>query len=40
VICAVDRGMVKGMLSALYGDTPVEISSSLPQGDTFCTTTV
>ena len=40
VICAVDRGMVKGMLTALYGETPVEISSSLPQGDTFCATTV
>ena len=40
VICAVDRGMVKGMLTALYGDTNPELSSSLPMGDTFCATTV
>ncbi len=39
VICAVDRGMVKGMLGALCGDTDVSIESSLPQGDTFCATT-
>jgi predicted ArsR family transcriptional regulator len=38
VICAVDRGMVKGMLSALYGETDPSIESSLPQGDTFCVT--
>ena len=40
VICAVDRGMVKGMLGALYGDTTPELQASLPQGDTFCATTV
>ena len=40
VICAVDRGMVKGMLAALYGETEPETSSSLPQGDTFCVTAV
>jgi predicted ArsR family transcriptional regulator len=40
VICAVDRGMVKGMLTALYGDTEPETAASLPQGDTFCATTV
>jgi predicted ArsR family transcriptional regulator len=39
VICAVDRGMVKGMLGALYGDTDVSQQASLPQGDTFCATT-
>jgi predicted ArsR family transcriptional regulator len=38
VICAVDRGMVKGMLSALYGDTEPELAASLPQGDTVCVT--
>ena len=38
VICAVDRGMVKGMLKALYGDTEPTIESSLPQGDHFCVT--
>ncbi len=40
VICAVDRGMVKGMLSALYGDADVSTLQSLPQGDTFCATSV
>ena len=38
VICAVDRGMVKGMLAALYGDTEPELASSLPQGDQVCVT--
>ena len=40
VICAVDRGMVKGMLSALYGDTMPETSESRPQGDAVCVTLV
>src|SRR5258707_841648 len=30
VICAVDRGLVKGMLSALYGETSPATESSLP----------
>jgi predicted ArsR family transcriptional regulator len=46
VICAVDRGMVRGMLSELYhpdgeaalGDVTTE--SSFAAGDTFCTTAV
>ncbi len=41
VICAVDRGMVKGMLEALYGgDARPSLEASLPQGDTFCATAV
>jgi predicted ArsR family transcriptional regulator len=40
VICAVDRGMVKGMLSALYGDTATELESSIPMGDSICVTGV
>jgi predicted ArsR family transcriptional regulator len=41
VICAVDRGMVKGMLAALYGgDTEPLLQESLPMGDTFCATAV
>ena len=40
VICAVDRGMVKGMLAALYGEADVNTLASLPQGDTFCATSV
>jgi predicted ArsR family transcriptional regulator len=38
VICAVDRGMVKGMLGALYGDTEPERTASLPRGDRVCVT--
>jgi len=38
VICAVDRGMVKGMLETLYGDTDPAIESSLPRGDDVCVT--
>lgn len=38
VICAVDRGMVRGMLGALYGDVDTALESSRPQGDTFCVT--
>jgi len=41
VICAVDRGMVKGMLAALYGgDTEPSLQESLPMGDTFCATAI
>ena len=40
VICAVDRGMVKGMLAALYGDTTPETASSRAQGDDACITAV
>lgn len=40
VICAVDRGMVRGMLSELYAGEVGEVTteSSRPAGDTFCTT--
>jgi predicted ArsR family transcriptional regulator len=40
VICAVDRGMVRGMLSELYDGElgVVTTESSRPAGDTFCTT--
>lgn len=40
VICAVDRGMVRGMLAALHGDADVSTLQSLAQGDTFCATSV
>ena len=43
VICAVDRGMVRGMLSALYGrgaDVEVATEASKARGDTFCATAV
>ena len=40
VICAVDRGMVKGLLGALYGETQVALTSSVAQGDDSCVTDV
>ena len=43
VICAVDRGMVRGMLSALYGDESdvvVATEASKAWGDTICATAV
>jgi predicted ArsR family transcriptional regulator len=40
VICAVDRGIVKGMLESLYGDTVPETSASRPRGDQVCITVV
>jgi predicted ArsR family transcriptional regulator len=40
VICAVDRGMVKGMLASLYGETSPELESSIPMGDLHCVTGV
>ena len=40
VICAVDRGMVKGMLAGLYGDTVSETASSRANGDDTCVTAI
>ena len=40
VICAIDRGMVKGMLGTLYGDTSPVTESSRPTGDEVCVTAV
>ena len=38
VICAVDRGMVKGMLGTLYGETRVDLTSASAGGDRHCVT--
>jgi predicted ArsR family transcriptional regulator len=38
VICAVDRGLVRGMLGALYGEADATTSASLPMGDDRCIT--
>jgi predicted ArsR family transcriptional regulator len=39
VICAVDRGMVRGMLAGLYGRAvPASVASSRAQGDEACVT--
>jgi predicted ArsR family transcriptional regulator len=40
VICAVDRGMVRGMLGALYGESNPVLEASLLDGDTSCVTSV
>jgi predicted ArsR family transcriptional regulator len=36
VVCAVDRGMIRGMLSALYGDTEPRFTETRPAGDDHC----
>jgi predicted ArsR family transcriptional regulator len=40
VLCAVDTGMVKGMLEGLYGETSPRITESRPGGDDHCVTRV
>ena len=40
VICAVDRGIVRGMLGGLYGDTAPATKASRAQGDDACVTAV
>lgn len=40
VICAVDRGLVKGMLAELYGDATAELDTTIALGDDVCVTTV
>lgn len=40
VICAVDRGLVRGMLGVLHGEARTEMTSSLPMGDEVCITDV
>ena len=40
VLCAVDTGMVRGMLEGLYGATQPHIEESRPDGDSHCVTRV
>jgi predicted ArsR family transcriptional regulator len=40
VICAVDRGMVRGMLETLYGDTTASTEMSIATGASVCVTSV
>jgi predicted ArsR family transcriptional regulator len=40
VICAVDRGLVRGMLGALYGQADAATSASRPMGDAKCVTSI
>lgn len=36
VVCAVDRGMIRGMLAGLYGETHPRHTESRPAGDDHC----
>lgn len=40
ILCAVDTGMVRGMLEGLYGETEPHLTASRPDGDAHCITTV
>lgn len=40
VICAVDRGLVKGMLAELYGEATTQLEASKAVGDATCVTSV
>lgn len=40
VICAVDRGMMRGMLSVLYGEASTKLEASRVRGDDTCITRV
>jgi predicted ArsR family transcriptional regulator len=40
VVCSVDRGMIRGMLAGLYGDTHPLFTKSRPAGDDHCVATV
>jgi predicted ArsR family transcriptional regulator len=36
VVCAVDRGMIRGMLAGLYGETDPHFTETRPSGDEHC----
>jgi predicted ArsR family transcriptional regulator len=36
VVCALDRGMIRGMLAGLYGETSPHFEASRPDGDDHC----
>jgi predicted ArsR family transcriptional regulator len=40
VMCAIDRGMVRGMLASLFGAADPHMSESRPEGDEHCVTRV
>jgi predicted ArsR family transcriptional regulator len=40
VLCAVDRGIVRGMFAGLYGEVEPELEASRPTGDVHCITRV
>jgi len=36
VVCAIDRGMIRGMLAGIYGDTEPRFTETRPAGDEHC----
>ncbi|NOX29259.1 MAG: helix-turn-helix domain-containing protein [Actinobacteria bacterium] len=40
VLCAIDRGLVSGMLTGLHGERSPRLSGSVPMGDAVCTTDI
>ena len=40
VVCAVDRGLIRGLMSGLYGDTQPIFEATRPDGDAHCVTRV
>ncbi|MGH9032061.1 MAG: helix-turn-helix transcriptional regulator [Acidimicrobiia bacterium] len=36
VVCAIDRGMIRGMLAGLYGETDPRFTETRPSGDDHC----
>jgi predicted ArsR family transcriptional regulator len=40
VVCALDRGMIRGMMSGLHGETSPRSEASRPGGDDHCITSV
>ena len=36
VVCAVDRGMIRGLMAGLYGETQPHFEASRPDGDEHC----
>jgi predicted ArsR family transcriptional regulator len=36
VVCALDRGMIRGMLAGLHGETTPHFAASRPGGDDHC----
>jgi predicted ArsR family transcriptional regulator len=40
VLCAIDRGLVRGMLAGLHGETAPQLAGSLAMGHSACTTLV
>lgn len=40
VVCAVDRGLIRGLMAGLYGETTPQVEESRPAGDEHCVTRV